>query len=253
MVNYGIPFQDFYRSSDPRWSNKLIRGAVTVLVSMPLSLILVGLLGWFILTGYGLRLLHNVQNGEEHPLPEWNQNREDLNRGFKLFVVGLVWSLPGIVSSALLAGGAIPEWTSAISGLWSLFASLAAPAYYIMMARPDSKIADGLQFGLIIRWTWNHLGQVFLVLVVSIVVGTGLMLASILGIVALVVGLLFTVPLAIFVAQLYNMHLILDSWRAQPIPLPTRRSRACPYLYALGPCRRCRDADVPCRHGTERA
>jgi len=208
MVNYGLPFQDFYRSSDPRWLNKLIRGAVTVLVSMLLSPILVGLLGWFILTGYRLRLLHNVQNGVAHPLPEWNQNREDLNRGFKLWVVGLVWSLPGTVLSALLAGDAIPEWTGAISGLWSLFAFLATPAYSIMMARPDSKISDGLQFGLIIRWTGNHLGQVFLVLVVSLVMGAGLMLAaSLLGIVALVVGLLFTVPLAMFVANCYNVHL----------------------------------------------
>ncbi len=208
MVQYGLPFQDFFRSSDPHAKSKIIRGAVTVLISLLLSLVVVGLLGWFILAGYGLRLLRNVQNGEAQPLPEWDQNREDLNWGFKLFVVGLVWSIPGIVIAVLMSLQTLPVFTANIvSILWSLFVALVTPVYCIRMAQPHSNIADGLQFEEIVRWAWNHLGQVFPVVVAIIVVELGMVLASLLGVLALVIGLLVTVPLAVFVTQLYSMHL----------------------------------------------
>ena len=94
-----------------------------------------------------------------------------------------------------------------LSGLWSLLMALVAPAYYIRMAHPHSNISDGLQFAEIVRWTGNHLGQVIPVILVIIVVVLGMMLASLVGVLALAIGLLFTVPLAGFLAQLYIMHL----------------------------------------------
>ena len=41
MVKFGAPFREFYKSSDPSWSGKMLRGTVTALISMVLSLILV--------------------------------------------------------------------------------------------------------------------------------------------------------------------------------------------------------------------
>ena len=208
MVEYGKPFQDFYRPSDPERWNKLIRGTLTVLVSFILTPILIGIAGWLILSGYGLRLLHNVQKGEEHPLPEWGQNREDLASGFRLFVVALVWSIPGIVIQSFTILGVLPQNIGNIlSGLYLIFTVLVAPAYIVAMAQPNSKISDGLQFGEIIGWALNHLGQVFLALIVSFVVGVALMAVSSLGAIAIGIGLLVTVPLATFIAQMYSMHL----------------------------------------------
>ncbi len=208
MVKYGEPFQDFIRSADPEWSSKLIRGTITVLISLLLTPILIGLAGWLIVAGYGLRLLHNVQSGKEHPLPEWGQNREDLVRGFKLFVVALVWSIPGIVIQILTARNVLPPGLgNVLSGLYSLFTVLVAPAYYVAMAQPNIKISDGLQFGEIIGWAMQHLGQIILALIVTFVVAVALMAVSSLGAIAIVIGLLFTVPLAIFLGQIYAMHL----------------------------------------------
>ena len=84
MVDYGTPFRDFYRSSDPSWSSKMLRGALIALASLVLTPVIVGLAGWFILTGYGLRLLLNVRNGEVHPLPEWGQNMEGYAQRFQI-------------------------------------------------------------------------------------------------------------------------------------------------------------------------
>ena len=208
MVKYEKPFQDFIRSGDPEWSSKLIRGTLTVLISFLLTPILIGLAGWLIVVGYGLRLLYNVQSGKEHPLPEWGQNREDLERGFKLFVVALVWSIPGIAIQILLALAVLPQALGNIlSGVYSIFTVLVAPAYYITMAQPNSKITDGLQFEEIARWTWTHIGEVFLAIVVTAIVAFALFAVSGLGAIAIVIGLLFTVPLAVFLAQMYGMHL----------------------------------------------
>ena len=208
MVKYGEPFKDFIRSADPEWSSKLIRGTITVLISLLLTPILIGLAGWLIVAGYGLRLLHNVQSGKEHPLPEWGQNREDLKRGFKLVVVALVWSIPGIVIQILTARNVLPPGLgNGLGGLYSLFTVLVAPAYYVAMAQPNIKISDGLQFGEIIGWAMNHLGQIILALIVTFVVAVALMAVSSLGAIAIVIGLLFTVPLAIFLGQIYAMHL----------------------------------------------
>ena len=208
MVQYGLPFRDFYRSGDPNRSGKLIRGTITLLISLLLTPVLVGIVGWMILVGYGLRLLRNVQNGEEHPLPEWGQNREDLERGFRLFVVALVWSIPSVTFSLLVASGTLSEAVgSPLGGLCSLLVALVSPAYSIRMAQDQSTISDGLQFGDLIRWTLDHIGSVLLAVVAYFAVTIGLMLLGLLGVIALGVGLLITMPLAMFVASLYPMHL----------------------------------------------
>lgn len=209
MVNFGAPFREFYRSSDPSWSSKMLRGIVTVLISLVLSPILVGIAGWFIVSGYGLRFLRNVQNGDVHPLPEWGQNMEDLGRGFRLFIVILIWNVPSIAIGLLQAFGFLQlGLASTLSSLYGLFVALVTPGIYIAMAQEDSPISAGFQFNQIIGWTIAHLGQVFLVVLIAIVVGMMLMVASSLGVIALGIGLLFTVPLAIFVSTLYNSHLI---------------------------------------------
>ena len=96
-MQYGMPFQVVFSSTDPRIRNKIMTGILYVLVSGILSVLLVGILGFFIVGGYSLRLLRNVQNNQEHPLPEWDQWQSDLRSGFFMFVAYLVWLLPFFV------------------------------------------------------------------------------------------------------------------------------------------------------------
>jgi hypothetical protein len=81
-------------TEDERWIEKTAIGTGVLLLSTLLSFVLVGVVGFFIVMGYGVRLLQNVRDGVNPILPEWDQWGDDLSRGFKLFVVQFIWALP---------------------------------------------------------------------------------------------------------------------------------------------------------------
>ena len=60
-----------------------------------------------ILSGYAIRLLQNVRDGEADPLPDWNEWGGDLARGFKMWIVQLVWGIPIFLFMAPMAIGGL--------------------------------------------------------------------------------------------------------------------------------------------------
>ena len=86
-----------YFSEDERWVEKTAIGTGLLLISTLLSIALIGVLGYFILFGYLVRLLQNVRDEVQPVLPEWDQWGDDLVRGVKLACVYLVWALPIIL------------------------------------------------------------------------------------------------------------------------------------------------------------
>jgi hypothetical protein len=60
------------------------------------ALFFLPLFGWLINGGYLLRLVTNVINGNPNPLPEWNNWGGDFSGGFKVLIVGLIWSIPSL-------------------------------------------------------------------------------------------------------------------------------------------------------------
>lgn len=95
-MNFGKAFT--YIFDDKEWFDKLI---VPVLVS------LIPIIGTFALMGYTLRTVKNVIQNEVDPLPRF-QFGEDLGRGFRFFLIGLVYSLPILLAVGLMF---IPVWT----------------------------------------------------------------------------------------------------------------------------------------------
>ena len=81
-MNFGKAFTFIF--DDERWFDKLI---VPILVS------LIPIVGMMAFTGYLLRTIKNVVQNEIDPLPDF-QFGDDLGRGFRFFLVGLVYSLP---------------------------------------------------------------------------------------------------------------------------------------------------------------
>lgn len=210
-MDYGAPFQMVFRSSDPRIKNKLLTGTLYALLSILLTPLLIGLAGFWILGGYGLRLLQNVRIGKEDPLPEWDQWQSDLRSGFLLFVAGIVWYLPFLILSAILTGGDAASAPTLLSVMASLLTTLAGfilgPGVTIAFAQ-RIRLGDAFRFGRVLAWIGQHWTQCLLVslvaTLVSVLIGVALTIA---GTIALVIGLLAAIPFAILMSFLYLYHL----------------------------------------------
>ncbi|MXZ24676.1 MAG: DUF4013 domain-containing protein [Caldilineaceae bacterium SB0665_bin_21] len=231
IMQYGLPFQVVFRSTDPRIRNKLMTGTLYVLVSTVLSVVLVGIVGFFIVGGYVLRLLRNVRTHQEHPLPEWDQWQTDLRNGFFMFVAYLVWLLPFVVvyvvvlvgnnQEALPATDSLDSFGTAFSyslgaigfgrSLVALLPTVAGwilgPAIAIALAQ-RMELADAFKFRNVLAWVARNWVQCLLASVIA-----GLMsllisvVASLTGALALGIGLIVTLPFGFLMSSIYQHHL----------------------------------------------
>ena len=231
-MQYGLPFQAIFSSTDPRIRNKIMTGILYVLVSGILSSLLVGILGFFIVGGYSLRLLRNVRTDQEHPLPEWDQWQSDLRNGFFMFVAYLVWLLPFFVVYAVvnLVGNnqnvlpvadsldsfevafshslaAIDLGRSLVALLPTVAGWILGPAIIIALAQ-RMELADAFKFGNVLAWVVRNWTQCLLVSVISGLVSLLiLVVAALTGALALGIGLIVTLPFGFLMSSIYQNHL----------------------------------------------
>lgn len=207
---------------DPRWKEKIAIGTAVFLISGLLSVILIGILGYFIVAGYMVRLLQNVRDGNLTPLPEWDEWGEDLTRGFKLFVVAFAWALPMLLFVIPVAvGGAFSEsggpagfigGTILFCGmcfmfLYGLFLFLITPGFSIAFAR-DERINSGLQLREIWEWTQANIGQVVIVAIVVLAATFAInLVATIAGTILCLIGVVLTIPLGMLITYIFQYHL----------------------------------------------
>lgn len=218
---------------DPRWVNKVLIGAGLFILSSLLSVVLIGVIPAFIVTGYALETLRNVRRGDRYPMPEWKDRwGEWLMLGLKLFVVTLVWSLPALVLvvplvvASLMSSDPDLQTVGAVLGLcsglavffWGVVVALASPGIYQRVAETED-IGAGLRFGEILSFTRQHLGEVIIALLVLIVAASVLSLAGfLLGLLLCGVGLFVTIPAASFIATLVQSHLYAQVGMPSPKP-----------------------------------
>ena len=72
---------------DRRWFEKLLT---------PLLVTLIPFIGWIVLAGYVQRVIRNVVDHQDEPLPELSFG-DDLSRGLKVFLANLIFSIPIIL------------------------------------------------------------------------------------------------------------------------------------------------------------
>lgn len=176
MINFGKAFTFIF--DDERWFDKLV---VPVLVS------LIPIIGAMALTGYVLRTIKNVIQNEVNPLPDF-QFGEDLERGFRFFLVGLVYSLPMMLVVGLMT---IPLFTlnnnesvSALGVIVLILGGLMLLAYglFLMLIQPISManfaVKDTFASGFEMRNFFKRLGNNFTAWLLVI---AGMVLASIIS------------------------------------------------------------------------
>lgn len=213
-----------YFSEDDRWVEKTAIGTGLLLISSLLLVALIGILGYFILFGYLVRLVQNVRDDVHPILPEWDRWGDDLVRGVKLICVNLVWALPMIlVSVPLFIIGAVisenarfgDEDIGAIFILCSLCLQFLIgiaflvfqPGFTIAFARNET-ISDGLQVSEIWDWTRDNIGNVVIVAILTVIASLIITtVGSIVGLILCVIGAVVTVPLSQLIIYYFQGHL----------------------------------------------
>ena len=213
-----------YFSDDDRWVEKTAIGTGLLLISSLLLVALVGILGYFILFGYLVRLIQNVRDDAHPVLPEWDQWGDDLVRGVKLAAVYLMWALPIILVSVplFIIGVVISENMpyrdddiGAIFGvcalclqfLFGIAYAVFQPGLTIAYARNEN-ISEGLQVSEIWDWTRDNIGNVVIVAILTVIAGLIIMtVGSIVGLILCIIGTVVTVPLSQLIVYYFQGHL----------------------------------------------
>ena len=230
---------------DERWLEKLGIGVGLVLLSGMLTPILIGILGFFILIGYCVRLVQNVRDSVPNPLPEWNRWGDDLVSGLKLafamFIYALpifLFTIPMTVGAALTdqgrrGGGDFIGWPLLLCGiclvtLYSIAFTLFQPGITVAFAR-DESVRSALQISDIWAWTRRNLSGVIVATIVYLIASAVLAVAgSLVGVILCLVGLIVTIPLATLYTYLVQSHLYGQLARQDPFVVERPLGRVTP-------------------------
>ncbi len=213
-----------YFSEDERWVEKTAIGTGLLLISSLLLVALIGVLGYFILFGYLVRLLQNVRDDAHPVLPEWDRWGDDLVRGVKLVCVAVIWALPIVLVSVplFIIGIVIDSEIRSANGDFAMlfflcFACLSfflgiayavfQPGFTIAFARNET-ISDGLQVSEIWDWTRDNIGNVAIVAILTVIASMIITtVGSIVGLILCVIGAVVTVPLSQLIVYYFQSHL----------------------------------------------
>jgi hypothetical protein len=191
---------------DPRWIQKILIGGLFVIASFVL-------IGVFFIYGYIARLARNVIGGVALPLPEWDDLGGYFSEGVKLFLVGLLYTIPILIIGAIIfvpaaiMGGNTDNETirslggMSMAGVWCLLApiSLARAIWMpgaLLMVVVTGDFKAGFDFGRIWNFIRANVGNYILAFVVWLVAR----FAAGLGVLLLCVGIIFTIFWAFCVA-----------------------------------------------------
>jgi len=169
---FGFVFQD------PNWLKKILIGGV---------LLIIPIFGWLVVAGYGLRIMKNVINGSDLPLPEWDDLGGLFSDGLKVFVVTIVWAIPLAIISAILRQGNgffFQCLTFVIDVLTAVIIAAAVPP-----VAASGNISDGFQVQAIFSRVTSHIGDYLIIYLLGIV----LAVIAVAGLIGLCVGILFTI------------------------------------------------------------
>ncbi len=123
-----------YVFDDEDWVAKLVMMVVWALVSL---IPLVGFFGWAALAGYVVQLLRNMQRGDEHPLPRWDDMGQKITDGANVLIAAFVYNLGNlfvICGFALLPAFGVVDPSGASSAADGAMLAIACCLSLILLA-----------------------------------------------------------------------------------------------------------------------
>jgi hypothetical protein len=162
-------------TEDESWISKIGIGAVVSFFSMLI-------IPAFFLGGYQLAVMRNVMNGEEHPLPKWENWGRLFMDGFFVVVAAFVYTLPiwllaciGVLLNLVVfsssSGGAATIVIWSFVGCFTILLAIALafliPAIYIQYARTDD-FGALFRFGEVVAIARENLVDILITILVTL-------------------------------------------------------------------------------------
>jgi hypothetical protein len=195
-----------YITEDPNWLKK---------VGIAALLMLIPIIGWFAVLGWGLEITRRVISNEPETLPDWSNFADHLIRGLKGFVVSFVFGLPGALvngcqsaTSTLMSNpdllrnmdsNTVAMLTTGISGIavccgcigfiLSITATFILPAAYGNMMANNGDLGAAFRFNEVFALIRAGVGPYLMTLLGSFVVG----IIVPFGLIACIIGVFFTI------------------------------------------------------------
>lgn len=202
---------------DPKWVPKILIGGLFYIAAF----LIVGL---FFLLGYCAKLARNVVEGQENPLPEWDDLGEYFIDGLRMFGVGFVYVLPFVLLALVvivpvaILGESGSETLENVAGgiatcVWCLLFPLGLALGFwlpgaMMMVAMERSFGAGFEFGRIWRFISGNIGNYLLAYVVHLVA----QFAAQFGIILFCIGVVFTA----FWSFLVTTYAFAQAYRLSP-------------------------------------
>ena len=201
--SFGFVFED------KEWVTKILIGALILLAGVLLGIFVIpAILAGFLLSGYGVEITRRVIRREAEVLPVWDNWGDLLIDGLKVWVIGVVYALPIIISSICLgtpigilsensesAGAILSAILGCINLLWGIVMAFLLPAAIALFVDKDDLGAAfrfGEVFGLVRDNFSTYLITAVMIWVANLIGGLGVILCGF--------GWLVTYPYAVWVS-----------------------------------------------------
>jgi hypothetical protein len=183
-----------YVFEDEGWISKILIGGLVVLIPF---------VGWLAAAGYMMKVAQNVAQGNQRPLPAWNEFGEHFMRGLHVLVIGLVYAIPVLIVTIpyifiVIASASSGRGGEAVGGLLAclfvplmiILGLLSSLLSYAALARyvTTNNLSDALKFSEVIASVRSN----FMPWLMLLLVGILAQFVGSLGGVACGVGALFT-------------------------------------------------------------
>lgn len=196
-----------YVFDDDQWVQKVLIGGLLLLASV---IPLVNLFTAVVVAGYTIRVIKNVSDGMERPLPDWNDWGGDWVKGILVGLAGLVYALPAIVVAGI--GAIITAVSANQSGdlqgfaqvcflglqcliwIWSLLVGLWMPAATIRFAR-EGRFGAMFEFGALWTFIRGNFGDYIVAVLVTVLA----QIVSTFGLILCIIGVFLTALWAMLV------------------------------------------------------
>jgi Protein of unknown function (DUF4013) len=222
-----------YVFDDPEWVNKIAITAIITALSIVLTPLFVGLLGWVALAGYTVELVRNVRLGVRDPLPRWDDFNRYLANGFQVATAVVVYSLPNFVlgcvssfltqnmNSGLIGSTLVLAFSCCLFPILLIYNLVTVPMLALGLGRytEDPRINVFFEFSFLLETLRQHIDKVLQFWLAAIVLNIIFFILGVIIVIGWVVIAALLVPVYGMLTGRFVVS-VLGGLKSKPAPPP---------------------------------